>query len=916
MKRSALLVEHPIKRAMLALTPVFLTLILQLIIWPVIQPYAWFLVTPAVFFSAWVGGRRLGILASVAATLLIWYFFIPPERSFYLNKYPAGAIVAALTFLGTGIIFSLFHARLKQAERTAADARAFRASEKLFRTLADTAPVLIWMADADKGCTFFNKTWLDFTGRSMEQERGYGWALGVHPDDYGRCLDIYVASFDARRGFEMEYRLRRHDGAYRWILDHGVPRFSPDGMFEGYIGSCIDITERKDMEEALRESESRFRQLAESLPQLAWTSLADGPCDYLSPQWVAYTGIPAEEQLGFGWLQQLHPEDREPAVAAWTRTVASNTPLSAEFRIRRHDGVYRWFKMRAVPLTDSTGKIMKWFGTNTDIEDQKRSELELRESKDRLAGIVSSAMDAIITVDEGQRIILFNEAAENVFGCAAAEALGRPLDRFIPKSIRGAHSEHIRRFGQTGGTERAPGRLGAINALRADGSEFPIEASISFVEVAGRKFYTVILRDVTERKQAELEREQLAQEQVARAAAEAANRSKDEFLAMVSHELRSPLTAILGYTRMLRFGPVDKNEINKCTTVIERNAKAQLQIIEDLLDSARIITGKLRIALERVDLVPVLQAALDTVRPAAEAKGVAVIANLAAEPEETVGDSTRLQQIVWNLLVNAVKFTPEGGRVELHMEPQGDHVRISVSDTGKGIEPEFLPFVFDRFRQADPSSARRAGGLGLGLSLVKHLVELHGGTITAESQGPGRGAAFTVTLPLCRPEVSAAPFILVEPEVRTDGGMPRDTTISLDDIFVLAVDDQKEARVALTRTLGDYGARVTALRSGAEALALLADPPNGRRPDVLILDIAMPGEDGYAVLNKVRALETELGLSKYPIPAVALTAYARSEDRLRALQAGFQMHVANPVEPAELAVVIAGLIGRRIWKRA
>ena len=259
--------------------------------------------------------------------------------------------------------------------------------------------------------------------------------------------------------------------------------------------------------------------------------------------------------------------------------------------------------------------------------DQKQAEQALRESKERLAGIVSSAMDAIITVDDDQRVVLFNEAAERMFGCPAAEALGQPLNRFIPERFRGAHTEHVRRFGETGGTSRAMGRLSALAALRADGTEFPIEASISKIEVGGRKLYTVIHRDITERKQAEAEREQLAQEQVARAAAEAANRSKDEFLAMVSHELRSPLNAILGYTRMLRSGPVDRDAINNVTAIVERNAKAQLQIIEDLLDSARIVAGKLRIEPEPVDLVPVLEAALDTVRSAAEAKGVTLVAN-------------------------------------------------------------------------------------------------------------------------------------------------------------------------------------------------------------------------------------------------------------------------------------------------
>jgi signal transduction histidine kinase/ActR/RegA family two-component response regulator len=418
--------------------------------------------------------------------------------------------------------------------------------------------------------------------------------------------------------------------------------------------------------------------------------------------------------------------------------------------------------------------------------------------------------------------------------------------------------------------------------------------------------------DITERKRAEEKIARLlAEEQAAREVAEQATRAKDEFLALVSHELRSPLNAILGYARMLRSGPGDGADFNKATGVIERSARAQLQIVEDLLDSARIVTGKLRIETSLVDLVPALEAALDTVRSAAEAKGITLVANFRRLPELVLGDSTRLQQVVWNLLTNAVKFTPEGGRVELRMEGDADHIRIAVSDTGKGVEPEFLPFVFDRFRQADASSERRYGGVGLGLSLVKHLVELHGGTIRAASEGAGRGATFTIMLPRRHLElIPPAPPAMTSREVRREGVIPKDQSLSLKGVRVLVVDDQEEARVILTEELSEYGAHVTTGSSGAEALATLSLPPDGRRPDVLILDIAMPDEDGYAILKKVRALETEQGAGAPQTPAIALTAHARAEDRLHALQAGFQMHIAKPVEPAELSLVVKSLINR------
>src|SRR5262249_7661524 len=283
-----------------------------------------------------------------------------------------------------------------------------------------------------------------------------------------------------------------------------------------------------------------------------------------------------------------------------------------------------------------------------------------------------------------------------------------------------------------------------------------------------------------------------------------------------------------------------------------------------------------------VDLAPVLESAIDTVRAAAEAKGVILVTDFGPGPEEVAGDSARLQQVVWNLLSNGVKFTPEGGAVELRLESDANHLGSEVRDTAGGSEPNFLPFIFDPFRQADSSSTRRYGGLGLGLSLVKYLVELHGGTITAASEGAGRGATFTVTLPRCRPEFIAPPPALAPREVRTEGAITSGEALSLEGVSVLVVDDQEEARVILTQALGEYGAPGSAVSSGAEALAILADPPGGRRPDVLILDIAMPDEDGYAVLKKVRALEAEQGATADQIPAIALTAYRRSEDRLRA----------------------------------
>jgi PAS domain S-box-containing protein len=678
-----------------------------------------------------------------------------------------------------------------------------------------------------------------------------------------------------------------------------------------------NLSESQGNIEALRDSEARFRAIFENAavgiarlaPDGRWLEVNQRLCDIV--------GYDRKDLMAKTFADITHPDDLEQDVRQMQRVLTGEIDnYVMEKRYYRKDGSVVWVNLTVALRRKADGSPDYFISVIEDISARKLAEESMRESKEQLAGIVSSAMDAIITVDDDQRIVLFNEAAERMFGCPAAEAMGQLLDRFIPDRFRDTHAEHVRRCGETGGASLAKGRPSALVALRSDGTEFPIEASISSIEVGGRRLYTVIYRDITERKRAEAEREQLAREQVARAAAEAANRSKDEFLAIVSHELRTPLIPILGYTQMLRSRPADRDFINNVAAVVERNAKAQLQIIEDLFDSARIITGNLRIETRPVDLAPVLEAALDTVRSAAEAKGITLVTDFAPPPEQVLGDSTRLQQVVWNLLTNAVKFTPQGGRVELRIESAADSVRITVSDTGMGIEQKFLPVIFDPFRQADPSSTRRHGGLGLGLSLVKHLVELHGGTITAASEGLGLGATFTVTLPRRQLEFIEPPTPAVAPrEVRTGASILTDQELSLEGVSVLVVDDQEEARELLIQALSEYGARVTAVSSGAEALAFLSNPPEGKRPDALILDIAMPDEDGYAVLKKVRALEAAQGAATDLIPAIALTAYGRGEDRVRALRAGFHTHVAKPVEPTELAVVITGLTTRRAWER-
>jgi signal transduction histidine kinase/ActR/RegA family two-component response regulator len=418
--------------------------------------------------------------------------------------------------------------------------------------------------------------------------------------------------------------------------------------------------------------------------------------------------------------------------------------------------------------------------------------------------------------------------------------------------------------------------------------------------------FTSVVLFASSRRRAEREREQLlARERAARAEAEEASRLKDEFLATVSHELRTPLTSILGWASMITGGEVKGETARHALEVIERNARAQAGIVDDILDVSRVITGKFHIETRPVDLGAVVRAVVRALQPAAEAKRIELsVETGGSEALAVTGDPDRLQQVVWNLLSNAIKFTPEGGRVEVSLGRSGSHAELGIADTGIGISEDFLPHVFERFRQADSSATRRHGGLGLGLAIVRHLVELHGGAVTAESAGEGRGTTFTVRLPAphstALPAAGEAAEAVAAKELQ---GAAAHTAV-LTGLRVLVVDDEPDTLEVICSALNSRGAVVRQASSSGEALATLA----GWTPDVLISDLAMPGEDGFALINRVRAMGPGRGGD---VPAAALTAYVREEDRRRAIAAGFQTHIVKPVDPAALAGAVAELAKRR-----
>jgi PAS domain S-box-containing protein len=550
-----------------------------------------------------------------------------------------------------------------------------------------------------------------------------------------------------------------------------------------------------------------------------------------------------------------------------------------------------------------------------EAESARRAQEELfkglRESEERFAkAFESSPLALTITSLKTGRLLEVNETFTRLSGYTRDEAVGRTtleLGLWARPTDRTAELATLARTGQVRDVE--------YRFRMKDGGELVGLLSAEQIEIGGEPCALTVIEDITEQKRGEAERERLLErERTLRAEAEEANRLKDEFLATVSHELRTPLTAIMGWSHMLENASLDAETARHAVSVIRRNAEQQRQIVEDILDVSRIVTGKLRLESERVELALVVQAALDTIAPAAEAKSIRL--RSALDPTALVtGDPARLQQVVWNLLSNAVKFTPRGGEVRASAARLLTHVRIEVSDTGQGLTPEFLPYAFDRFRQADSSTTRLHGGLGLGLSVVRHLVEAHGGSVHAYSAGEGQGSTFTVDLPLPLEAEPGEPSSAGEGEAARAEGSPDAPESSataepdgatlppLVGLRVLLLDDDEDTLEMLKTFVRRAGAEVTRASSAAAAL----DALERVRPDVIVADIGMPGVDGYEFVRRLRALGAERGGQT---PAVALTAYAAESDRVRALRTGFQAHLAKPVDPAALIATLVNLAAR------
>jgi PAS domain S-box-containing protein len=674
------------------------------------------------------------------------------------------------------------------------------------------------------------------------------------------------------------------------------------------VGSQIgQFMERTAAEESLRGRETELQMITEATPLMLTRCSRDLTFVFANRAYANMLGLEPDELTGKR-LVDVIGSDGLAAIQPYIDRVLVGEHPEYEQEVQIKNVGPRFLHAVYRPHKDHSGAIVGWMASISDLterrraeEAQRRTQNELHEVQRRtekdlqhLASIVENTDDVIVGRDLDGFVTSWNAAAERLFGYTAEEMIGNPLSILIPADRTSEEPEILARL-------RQGERLEHYETVRRakDGRMIQVSLTTSPIKDANGKVigFSKIARDITDQKKAEAERDALLKsEHIARAQAEEANRVKDEFLAVLSHELRTPLNAILGWASLLRGGKLDEQHAARALEIVERNATVQSKLIEGVLDVSRIVSGKLQLDIRPTQLSTVIATAVDSIRPAADAKNM-TLRVVAGEPEPLVlADANRLQQVVWNLLSNAVKFSPAGGEVTVALRGSNSHVEIAVEDRGQGIPTEFLPHVFDRFRQQDSSTTRKHGGLGLGLAIVRHLVELHGGTVTAESDGIGQGATFIVRLQAI---VKSDEALLARPTRK----LPEiDPKAVLSGLKILVVDDHEDGREILAEMLSMCDAEVKVAASANEAIATIGE----WRPQVIVSDISMPDVDGYEFMRQVRRIETHRD-----IPAIAVTAHALAEDRERALAAGFQNHLAKPVQLAELALSIATITGRK-----
>lgn len=772
-------------------------------------------------------------------------------------------------------------------ERKQAEA-ALKASELLYRTLAEAMPQLVWTQNAEGKVDYANRQWQQALGVTLEEVDRKGWGYLVHPDDLPRLRAKEAASLQGNEVREAEFRYRMADGSYRWFLGRSVPVKDDRGQVVKWVGTSTDIHDLKRYEQELAIRKQRFKTLAENSPDIISRIDRNLRHVYINAAITQATGLAPEAFIGKTHDDLNIPDHlRKDWQERLRRVLATGQPCSYEFEFPAPDGT-RYYLARMVPEFASGGTVESILGITSDITEFRHIERALRESEWRFRRVMESNMIGMGFWTFAGEITAANDALLNLLGYTRDEFLAeKPRWRDLtPPEYAEIDAQAVEQIRQTGVCTPFEKEY-----LRKDGSRVSVLCGGATFDKAVEHGVFFLL-DLSDRKQVEKERDRLLQlERAARAEAEAANRVKDEFLMVLSHELRTPLNPILGWTKLLKTRQFTPGMVTHALDTIERNAQQQAQLVEDLLDVSRILQGKLTLNCCPVSLIDVIQGAIASVSLSAQAKSIEIDMHLDRTVPPVLGNQERLQQVVWNLLSNAVKFTPDQGRVEVHLEMAGKSTQIRVVDTGKGIEASFIPYVFDYFRQADSTTTRSFGGLGLGLAISRHLVELHGGTIEAASEGLGKGAIFTVRLPIPPEEPGPLPACLnpTSPE-----GVLNEQRI----LLVGAKDDAHDLMVVMLEQAGALVVSATSTNTVLEELAR-------SQPDLLIGTIAMLRETNYELTERLRLWSQEFGEE---IPVVALVTYPNEVDPQEALTNGLQHLLLESMEPDQLVTAIAHII--------
>ncbi len=865
-------------------------------------PYALYFLP--ILYIAWKAGLGPTIATTLLALAATWYFILPPPYSFAIEE--TWMVVSLAVFLAVSAAMIALSRKAAQLR-----AKAVR-NEEACRRAERGARAAVWdwniQSDTFEAVALAALVGLDKTLLSMSGEQIQSL---VHPDDRVRYREVLARARESREPFQVEFRLQHPEHGERWMTMIGQPSSSWPGS-RWFSGITVDVTDRRLAEATVAEQREWFRVTLQSVGDAVIASDREGRITFMNSTAAELTGWPVEEAQGRPLedvFRIINEKTREPVEHPVDKVLRSGLVigLANHTALISRDGVERPIADSAAPILRDNGAIIGVVLVFHDVSAERRAADAAAEQREWFEKTLESIGDGVIATDVRGRIAFMNPVAEYLTGWRMDQADERDVDdvfRIVNESTRATVESPVGRVLREG---NIAGLANHTLLISRSGAERPIDDSGAPIRSRDGRIVGVVLvfRDVSERRAAESEKQDAAyqrerlleSERAARSDAERANRLKDEFVATLSHELRTPLNAILGWVHVLQTGATDDQTLRQALEVIERNAHLQTQLISDLLDMSSILSGKLRLEVQSVDVASAIDAALETVQPLAQAKEIEIHRQVDALPP-VAADPARLQQIAWNLLSNAVKFTPQGGQVSIRLRRVESSAEIAVSDNGIGIRSDFLAHVFERFRQADASAARRFSGLGLGLSIVKQLVELHGGSVTAESDGEGRGATFRVRLPIGSvrsrrpgPAGSEDPCVRVAeiPLERIKG------------LRVLVIEDQRDTRDLLVRLLEECGAAVSAAASGQEGLALLSTA----KPDVLICDIGLPVIDGYTLIQRIRR-SPDPRVAR--VPAIALTSFAQPEDRTRALRAGYQAHLVKPMDPAELIATVASFV--------